>query len=412
MRDKKWLQQTALFLASQQVSLFGSSIVQYAITWYITLETQSGAMMAISILANMLPALIMSPFAGVWADRYNRKTLMILADTFIALATLAMALIFPALGEPIAALFVLTAIRAFGSAVHMPAVSAFLPQIVPSDKLMRVNGINGSLSSATMLLSPIVSGALLGFMTLSQIFWIDVVTATIAILILLAFVASKPVERESDAEASGYWKEIKAGVGYVRSHRYLFVLFSFLALFFFVVAPIASLTPLQVTRTYGPDVWRLTAIEVAFFIGMLAGSLLISVWGGFKNRIHTIMASSLLCGVFTMVLAFAPLFWIYCVFMALTGLVIPFFSTPITTILQERVENRYLGRVFSINRMLDSIVMPLAIVFFGPLADRVAIEGILFTTAPFMLIMGLMLLKSQSLLDVGLPPVLVEQVSE
>lgn len=401
MNDRKWIKQTGLFLASQQVSLFGSSIVQYAITWHITLETQSGVMMAISILAHMLPTLIMSPFAGVWADRYNRRHLMIMADIFIALTTLIMALVFPYLKYPIAALFVLTAVRSLGAAVHMPAVSAFLPQIVPPEKLMRVNGINGSLSSATMLLSPIVSGALLSFLPLGKIFWVDVITAALGILILLFFVANQATVRDPDAEVSGYWKEIKAGVSYVSKHRYLTMLFIFLAAFFFVVTPVAALTPLQVARTYGPDVWRLSAIEVAFFIGMLLGSLLISVWGGFKNRIHTIMTASILSGICTFVLGLAPVFWLYCVFMAFVGIVIPFFSTPITTILQERVEATYMGRVFSLNRMLDSIVMPMGIIVFGPLADRVSIESILLITSPFMLLMAVFLIKSRSLLEIG-----------
>jgi DHA3 family macrolide efflux protein-like MFS transporter len=91
MNLKNWQKNVILFLASQIISVFGSMLVQYAITWYITLETQSGVMMMISIICGILPAFFLAPFAGVWADRYDRKMLIILADSLIAVATLVIA---------------------------------------------------------------------------------------------------------------------------------------------------------------------------------------------------------------------------------------------------------------------------------------------------------------------------------
>ena len=89
-----WKKNTILFLVSQSISLFGSLLVQYAITWYITLKTQSGVMMTIAIICGFVPTFFVSPFAGVWADRYNRKTLIILADSMIAISTLILAILF------------------------------------------------------------------------------------------------------------------------------------------------------------------------------------------------------------------------------------------------------------------------------------------------------------------------------
>ena len=129
-----WRKQTALFLASQTISVFGTSLVQYAITWYITLRTQSGAMVAVSIICGFVPTFLVSPFAGVWADRYPRKTLIIVSDSSIAVATLILALLFRAGHQGLWLLFVASAIRAFGSAVQSPAVRAILPQFVPEDR--------------------------------------------------------------------------------------------------------------------------------------------------------------------------------------------------------------------------------------------------------------------------------------
>ena len=92
---KKRYAKAALFLASQAVTLLGSSIVQFAIIWYVTLETSSGGWVALLSAAAYIPQFLISFFAGVWADRYPRKRLIIAADGAIAIATLALVLLLP-----------------------------------------------------------------------------------------------------------------------------------------------------------------------------------------------------------------------------------------------------------------------------------------------------------------------------
>ena len=102
--------------------------------WYITLQTQSGLMMTISIICGFLPTFFLAPFAGVWADRYDRKKLIMLSDSMIALSTLGVAMLFLSGHDAMWLLFVVSAIRAVGAAVQMPSVGAFVPQIVPEEK--------------------------------------------------------------------------------------------------------------------------------------------------------------------------------------------------------------------------------------------------------------------------------------
>ena len=126
--------------------------------------------MTISIICGFLPTLFLSPFAGVWADRFNRKNLIILADFSIALSTLISAILFLMGYGSLWLLFGMLAIRALGAAVQMPAVGALIPQIVPEDKLTKVNGANGSIMAIVNLISPMVSAALLTMTTLELIF--------------------------------------------------------------------------------------------------------------------------------------------------------------------------------------------------------------------------------------------------
>ena len=400
-----WKKQTLLFLTSQAVSLFGSSLVSYAILWRITLDTQSGFMMSLYLVFGFLPTFILSPFAGVWADRYDRKRLIMMADGLIAGATLLMAILFMSGYKDLWLYFVIPLIRALGSAVQTPSVNALLPQIVPQEQLMRTNGLFASLNSAIMLVSPMVSGALLSFTALELILMIDVVTALAAISILWFTRVAAP-EKPVEVQKHRYWQDLTDGLRYIRQNDYVGRFFVFITILYLLVTPTAMLTPLQVTRSFGSDIWRLTAIEIVFSGGMLGGGLLITSWGGFKNRIRTIAFATLIIGLTTLLLGVARNFWLYLAAMAIAGISLPFFNTPATVLLQQKVAPDYLGRVFGIMGMIASGVMPMAMFVYGPLADRIRIEWLLIGAGIFMSALAGALAMNRALVKAGDPLVL------
>ncbi len=397
-----WKRKAARFLISQNVSLFGTSLVQYAIMWYVTLYTGSGFMMTLSIIFGFLPTFFLSPFAGVWADRFDRKKLIIYADSGIALATAVMVVFFMMGYESVWLMFVISAIRAFGSSVQQPAVNAFIPQFTPEDQLMRVNGINGSIQSFMMLISPMVSGALMTLAPIETIFMIDVVTAIFAILILAPLKVEQAQKQiKQQGEKIDYFADLKQGIDYIRTHAYLKRFYVFIGVFHFLITPVAMLSPLQVTRNYGGVIWRLTAIEIAFSSGMLIGGLIISAWGGFKNRIHTMTLSTMITGLLILALGTQINFYVYLFIMFSAGITIPLFSTPSTVLLQENVDNIYLGRVFSVMSMIYSVTMPIGMLLFGPLADAIAIEWLLLVTGALVFVQGFFLIGSKVLVAAG-----------
>lgn len=398
-----WKKNIILFLGSQTISLFGSALVQYAILWYITLNTQSGMMMTISILCGFLPTFILSPIAGVWADRYNRKMLIMLADSLIAVSTLILAILFLIGYDDLWLLFVMSAVRAVGTGIQTPAVGAILPQIVPEEQLTKVNGANGSIQAIIMLIAPIISAALLTTSSIEAIFFIDVITAAIAVSILLFFLKIAVHEKASQEQTTSYFSDMQKGFAYVQNHVFLKKFFLFFSGFFILSAPAAFLTPLQVTRSFGDDVWRLTAIEVTFSIGMIIGGILISSWGGCKNKIHTMTLATLIFGACTFALGIIPIFWLYLIFMGIIGIAIPMFNTPSTVLLQEKVEPDYLGRVFGVLGMISTSMMPLGMLVFGPISDFVPIEWLLIGTGILMFIQGFFLLGSKVLIEAGKP---------
>ncbi len=398
-----WKKNIILFLLSQTISLFGSSLVMYAIMWHITLKTQSGVMMTIAIICGFLPTFFLSPFAGVWADRYNRKTLIILADSMIAISTLILAILFLNGYNMLWLLFVVSAIRALGAAIQMPAVGAFIPQLVPPDKLTKVNATNGTIQALAMLVSPMLSAALLTIASIEVIFFIDVITAAIAIMVLLLWLHVPVHAKALQKQTIGYFSDMRAGLTYINKHGYVKKLFVFCAFYFFLVAPVAFLTPLQVTRSFGGDVWRLTSIEVTFSIGMMVGGIIMASWGGFKNKVYSMTLSTLIIGGSTFALGLIPFFPIYLFFMGLAGIAMPLFNTPFTVLLQEKVETDFLGRVFGVLGMISSTMMPLGMLLFGPLSDIIKIEWLLIITGLLIFIEGFFLLGSKALIEAGRP---------
>jgi MFS transporter, DHA3 family, macrolide efflux protein len=403
-----WKQKTAIFLVSQAFSLLGTSFVQYALLWFVTLDTRSGYFMSIYIVCGFLPTFLLSPFGGVWADRYNRKNLIMLSDGFTALVTLALAIVFMVHGKSLWLIMIAAALRAVGTSIQGPAVGAILPQFVPQEHLVKVNGISGTMQAVIMLVSPVISGILITVWPLHLVFLIDCVTAAIAIAALLFFLDVPSHAKAAEKAKPTYFSDMLLGMRYIRERRFLLFYFVFLGVYLFLITPAALLTPLQVARSFGGDVWRLTAIEVAFSGGMILGGGLISLWGGFKNRFHTILLSGIAMGVCTVGLGISGIFWIYLGFMGIFGLALPFFNTPSAAFLQEKVEEGFLGRIFSVNTMLFTSVMPLGMLIFGPLAEAVSIERILTVTGVLALGQSLLILREKKLVAAGAsspPPV-------
>lgn len=394
-----WKKDIILFLTSQSISLFGSSLVQYAIIWYITLTTKSGMMMTISTICGFLPQLLISFFSGVWADRYNKKYIIAIADSCIAVATLIVGIFFIAGIENIWILFGVLAIRSLGSGVQTPTVNAIVPDLAPQEKLMRVNGINSTIQSIMLILSPAAAGALMQIIPIGYILFIDVITAIIGVGIFTVGVKYNHIKNEKSLK-TGYFESIIDGIKYVKNHKFIKKFLIYYAVISVLIAPIGILTPLMVTRTFGDDAWRLTLNEIVFFIGSILGGGVISIWGGFKNKIYTLTLACFLCGMFGVIMgvvSLANMFIAYLVIMVLMGIIMPLFNTPAIVILQEKIDKDMYGRVFSIVNIIASGIMPLSMVLFGPLSDAVSIEAIIIVSSILFMLIPLVLMMDKTI---------------
>ena len=375
--QNNWKRKTALFLISQCITLFGSMIVQMSIIWYVTLKTSSGGWVAAFTICSYLPQFLISFFAGVWADRYSHKKLIMLSDAIITIATFVMFLVMPVISSDfilLSALLVISIIRSVGAGGQMPAVNAVIPRLVPEEYLMKYNGINATVQSIVQFAAPAVAGTVLSIGTFRSTLFIDVLTALIGIGLLSCILLPK---QEKSNESDPVLSEIKKGISYSFSDKVIGKVLIVYGLFILLSVPAGFMSALLVSRVYGDVYWYLTAVELVGFAGMALGGMLMGIWGGFKSRERTFAVGLLMLSIMTIGMGISSQFIFYLVLMFVYSIAITMIQTAVTTIIQEKAQEAMLGRVFGLMGAMYSGFLPVGMAVFGPLADVLPLQWVM-----------------------------------
>lgn len=252
-----WKKRAWFFLISQCITLFGSTIVQMAIIWYVTLKTSSGVWVAAFMVGGCLPQFLISFIGGVWADRYDRKKLIKEADAAIALVTFVLMLSMSFMKKDsilLGAILFVSILRSLGAGVQTPAVNAVIPQLVPEEYLMRFNGINATIQSVVQFAAPAAAGILLSVSTLRETLLVDISTAVVGIGILSCVMLPKQIQTEKKQSA---WLDMSDGIRYAFSDRKIGKLLVIYGSFIFLCTPAGFLSQLFVTwEAYGTSKCR------------------------------------------------------------------------------------------------------------------------------------------------------------
>lgn len=372
-----WQKRILLFLTSQCITLFGSTLVQMVLVWYAAMQTSSGAWVAAFTVCSYLPQFLISFLGGVWADRYNRKKLMIGADVLIAFATFIMVLAIPHIpSEPalLGGLLIMSVIRSLGAGVQMPAVNAVIPQLVPEDQLMRYNGINATMQSVVNFAAPVAAGAVFAVSTLRTTLMIDIITAIMGTSRLSCLALPK---QGTFVEKADMFSDMKIGVKYAFRDRMIRKLLIIYGLFTFLCVPAGYLAGLLVRRVFGESYWYLTAVEAVGFAGMMAGGVVMSIWGGFESRRKTLAVGLLAFGSFAIGMGFSKNFILYLCLMLFYGVALTMVQTAITTMLQKKTDTSMQGRVFGLLGTMYAGFLPIGMAVFGPMADILPLQWIM-----------------------------------
>ena len=346
---KPWKTTFFTIWGGQALSILGSQLVQFALIWYLTVKTGSAMVLATASLVGMLPSVILGPFVGALVDRWNRRWIMLIADSIITLATIMLAVLFALDAVAIWHIYVVMFIRSLAGCFHSNAMSASTSLMVPVENLTRIQGINQMLNGGLNVVSAPMGALLLDVLPLQGILAIDVVTALFAILPLVFIRIPQPERIESgtedNEEQSTVWQDFKAGFRYVLGWPGLLIVSLMTVGINFTVIPAFSLLPLMVKEYFGGNAIQLSWVESAMGIGMIVGGGLLGVWGGFERKILTSMIGLMGMGVGTLVLALAPASAMPMAIggALLVGLMSPITMGPFFAVIQSTVEPRYAG---------------------------------------------------------------------
>ena len=385
------------FWSGQLVSLLGSSVAQFVIIWWITLETGSALYLSLASLLGFAPMIILSPFAGVFVDRWSRKALIGVVDFLQALVTVALILLFSVGIVSIWYVLALLALRGVFQAFHNPAVAAIVPLMVPRDKLSRMNGATYLFSGAVTLAGPVLAAFLLEIWKIGQILWIDAVTFIIAVIpLLMVSIPSVRKEDPGSQDDPSFKREFSEGLAFVKKARGFLTFIMLATAVNFLLTPVSTLAPYFVKFDHFGGASDLAFVLASFQGGVLAGGLLMLVIKGFKRKMVAVVLSVyiIFSGYALMALAPTGLFWL----LAMAGLVmafcIPIANVSVQTITQTVVPKKILGRVSSVTGALASAASPLGMILSGVIVEftrtanlflACAVSGILILTLAWFL---------------------------
>jgi MFS family permease len=356
----------------QLVSVLATQMTQFAATIWAFEKTGSVTSLALVQVFSITPFLIISPIAGAMIDRYNRKLMMALSDLGAGLATVGLFALQAVGALEVWHLYVAAAISGTFGAFQWPAYSASISLMVPKEQLGRANGLMSLMESGPGVLAPLLAGALLPFVRFTGILLFDVVTFVVAIAALAVVFVPQPSRTEEGAKGQGnLLKESAYGFRYIFERPSLLGLqLVFFCGNFFGGIFWTLLAPMVLART-GNSEWQFGAVQTAGAVGGILGGVLLSLWGGFKRRVHGVLAGHIavgLVGNLFMALGLSLPVWVISSFLG--AMVIPLLNGSNQAIWQSKVAPDVQGRVFSARRLIAWVTNPITPIIAGVLADQ------------------------------------------
>ncbi|MHA2009726.1 MAG: MFS transporter [Promethearchaeota archaeon] len=402
-----------VFFTGQMFSLLGSLVVFFVIFVWITITTQDPVMISIANFINLLPILAFFPIAGVISDRYNRKKIILVADSLIALFTAILAILF--LFEFTNVWFVITIIgfRSICQAFHMPAVSAIIPSMIPREKLSRSNGIRFMFVGVVQMLGPAVGATLLFFFPIKYILWIDVITYFIALVPLIALKVPVIQFDKEKIEKSSFLIEMKDGFSIIKKIPGLIIIMVLAMALNLLAQPTMTLSTFYIRIIHGGSNFVLAVIQMAMQGGMILGSLVVSVKKKWKNRMRTLFIGILIINVGNLSFALAPLgfFLMMGIGSLIIGFVSPIINIIVLTVIQISVPLDKMGRVSSLLNTLIMIASPIGAFLSGPLSIFLGVSTLLFLAAMAEIILTLLTYTFTGIRHIDYDKVIVDSMS-
>lgn len=355
----------------QVVSMFGSALTAFALGVWVFNQTGSATLFTLIAVFATLPGILLSPIAGALVDRWDRRWAMILSDGGAALATLVLIALLASGRLEVWHIYFLVAFASTFSTLQFPAFSAAITLLVSREHYGRLSGMMQFGEAASTILAPAAAGFVMVAAGLVGVVTIDLATFVFAVvMVLLVTVPRPPVSAEAGAGQGSLLKEAAFGWRYIRERPGLMSLLGYFACLNLVI-PMGMVLATPLVLSFGNAADAGVVVGVGAGGGTLAGSLVMSAWGGPKRKITGILGFAPLMSVGLLIAGLRP-----SVVLVTAGLFVTFFAIPIINgssqaIWQSKVEPAVQGRVFAMRRMVAQATAPLAFLVAGPLAEFV-----------------------------------------
>ena len=362
---------TAIWLG-QLISVLATNMTGFALTIWAYQKTGQATALALVQVCFITPFLIMSPFAGVMVDRYNRKLMMAVSDVGAGMATIIILLLNSAGVLEVWHLYIAAAIQGTFNTFQWPAYSSAISLMIPKEQYGRVNGMMSLAEMGPGVLAPMLAGGLLPFIGLTGILTIDVVTFILAVGALTVVYIPQPKQTEEGKKAQGnVWKEATYGFRYIFARPSLLGLqMVFFFGNFFAGISMAVIAPMILART-GSNELIFGSVQSIGAVGGILGGVLMSAWGGFKRRAHGVLFGWILSGLTIAFVGWGTGLVIWGIAFFLSASVIPLVNGSNQAIWQAKVAPDLQGRVFSARRLIAWFSNPLTPLIGATLADYV-----------------------------------------
>jgi DHA3 family macrolide efflux protein-like MFS transporter len=396
-----WQRTFAFIWVGQLFSTITSSVVSFAIIFWLSVRTGSAEVLAYSTLASMMPHLVLGLFTGVLIDRWNRKRIMIIADMYVAALTAVMAVLFYTGNVHLGFIYTLLALRSIGSAFHSPAMEASVPLLAPEDRLMRVAGVNNMIFSVSTIAAPAIAALFISIFDMTWVLMLDVIGALIACTSLLFVTIPNPVkapEGETDvnqgslkAEFRKFFMEFRQGINEIKKRRGIMWMFIFTVFASLAMVPVSTLFPLMTLDHFAGDTYKMSFIEITWGVGMLLGGVLMTLPKFKFDNVKLINSSYIVLGASFLFSGFLPPegFYLFSGFSLIGGIAGAIFWGAFTVLLQTSIDPGVLGRVFSIHGSLIMIPAMFSLVATGYIADTIGITNTFIIGGASLILIGI-----------------------
>ncbi|MBM7614495.1 MFS transporter [Alkaliphilus hydrothermalis] len=387
---ENWQKSFFTIYIGQAFSLLSSSAVQFSIIWWITVQTGSALALTIASVVGLLPQAVIGPFAGVWIDRYNRKTIMIIADIIVATSSLVLFIAFFWGIPSIIFVYVVLFTRSLGEIFHRPAMQAAIPQLVPKNELTKAGGLGQMVQSACSMMGPMLGALLMSIATLQYVMLVDIIGATLAIITLSLVKISK--HRVNLGSKLNVINDMKEGIKAIKSNEALMRISIPILISTIIFVPLGTLLPLMVKNYFNGTALHNGIIQALFASGMLISAMVIGVTGGMKKQFLMISLGILFLGICSLIGGFLPAsgFWIFCIVVFIMGTTGMISNIPYTAYIQKTIPQENLGKVISLVTSVMSFAAPVGMFIAGPVTEVIGISHWMIYAGILMLFVGVL----------------------